>query len=64
MSGWQLCCSAVADERRQIRDYSPGQKNNAIRTQCAPTCLKFGFRDDLETQNKQLDHIITVVARD
>ena len=50
--GWQLCCSAVADERRQIRDYSPGQKNNAIRSKCAPICLKFGFRDDLEMPNK------------
>ena len=49
----------------QIRDfYGPGQKNNAINSKCAPIYLKFGFRDDLETQNKQLDHSITVVVRD
>jgi hypothetical protein len=38
----------------RIRDfYGPGQKNNAIRSKCAPICLKFGFRDDLETPNKR-----------
>ena len=56
MSRWQLCCSAVADDRRQILDYSPGQKNNAIRTKCAPICLKFWFRDDLETQTSNSHH--------